>query len=1271
VFVPESVAKLGSKPNCYWKDSSNYEVILGYDATSAEEALMFKPEALVLRGGKPLKDPLVITVRRAEAVPRPKVVWDLPPYYNTCADLALSAEFTSGLANRSFKVEWTVNGQVRSTEGLKLVLPSGSVSGSLELALQVTNKFNETTTEKAALEESKFTFLAKVEVPKSVFYAAEALSMSAFYQSICKEPVSGLEFRWIDSNNSTLVSGPVFKSKPRDFKPGTPMNMTLELMQNSVVKARTKFKLDPARSPIKTKPSVQGRTTLSKFKSIEISLGLSDPDDPTFQNFAVNWTCTVEETGKDCNEVEARFLAVSGTTYAIPTDWKDPGYVYNVTGVGNANNKTVASTAMISYVAQKVPGLSIFQLNLVNPCLPFVLQGYVDPISDGDVYSFAWKQKTKFKATYSTNTKQQTLGFVAFGVEPGRDYTYELKVKNSVADSTASRTFTTNSWPENCAFSVSPNEGTELTDVFNFLVEGCSDPEGHLPLQYRYFARKSSGSLESLSPLIDNHYFKMLLGRYDSDEFTIVARVYDAYMCYSDLESRVLLYAAANKQQQASKVADETLAALRESSMDYRQAVANIAAVSASAFASNLTQTTTAADVLDTNDEVFKSSDVLEDADFATLADIVRVTTGSISSMNADNFLKSYEQVVKILTQTDTSSQDLTNTQLTSLSNLQTYSESDYCQDSCDNRELIYNAISNVSFAALKNDTINQTPNTYETDNAVIKPIRISASETNSSQSVPSKSDKGDQFSVNFGGTFCKDDCDQQVFDIVLASTPHTNSSNETTNSQFVSDTIYISVQTAGNLTLQGDIEGNSSVITGSVSPFTVTLPLFPWNSTEVPNCVVYNGEDGKYEKTKECKRVNYTEDALTCECYTLPVFVQARLEVEELANPENYIEHSTSFDIESILDAAFFIWVLVPCIATLYVFGFSTFYSVKDTEWKEIVQTKDRHIRAFAIGYMKRYLTASLMHVELNEFNASSQLERLLFAIVGDNKRIEICAKLNAIITEASYMEQLKLHHSCLLDDNAVSELLNRLVKCPEVMAEVHIPMLPTYDELRRESSCLSAIRLVIGVCVSKIKLESRIWSNWHIHLDWSRHSLRFNYNACTFFFCCFLAGTSLEFNQTQDTLEAANISLTLNYYDKIWSAIFSIFLSMMFTVLEQMTKAAVFIRPRKVKLMEWIGFGLSFGFIACSLVAIIARASDMKQDLLSEWLYNSLISVFLAFTITDFLVTLLFSVLTDWLPVVLSKVCFVLRCCKKKRQQIHLERWQSQPGELELGGI
>jgi hypothetical protein len=1272
VFVPESVAKLGSKPNCYWKDSSNYEVILGYDATSAEEALMFKPEALVLTGGRPLKDPLAITVIRVGSVPKPKVVWDLPPYYNTCADLALSAEFTSGLANRSFKVEWTVNGQVQSAGGLKLVLPSGFISGPLELALQVTNKFNETTTERAALEESKFTFLAKVEVPTSLFYAAVALTIPATFQSICKEPPNGLEFRWIDNNNSTLSIGPVFKSKPGDFKPGTSLNMTLELVQNSIVKASTKFKLEPVRSPLESKPSVQGPITLSKFKSIEISLGLYDPDNPIIQSFDVNWTCTVEETGKDCNEVEARFLAASGATYTIPADWKDPGYVYDVTGVGYANNKTVASTTMISYVAQQVPGLSISQLSLVNPCLPFVLQGYVDPISDSDEYSFAWKQVTKFNATYSTNTKQQTLGLTAFGVEPGSVYTFELKVRNSVAYSSASITFTTNSWPENCVFAVFPNEGTELTDVFNFLVEGCSDPEGHLPLQYKYFARKPSGSLESLSPLIDNPYFKMLLGRYDSDELTIVARVYDSYMCYSDLETRVILFTAASKQEQAAKVAEETLAALRESSMDYRQAIANIAAVSASAFASNLTQTQTAADVLDTNAEVFKNSYALEDADFAALADIVRVTTESITSITKDILLKSYEQVIYILTQTETSSQNLTNTQLTSLSNLQTYSESDYCQDSCDNRELLYNAISNVSFAALKNDTINQAPNTYETDNAVIKPIRISASETNSSQTVPSKSDKGDQFSVNFGGTLCKDDCNQQVYDIVLASTPHANSSNETTNSQLVSDTIYISVQTSGNLTLQGDIEGNPSVITGSVSPFTVTLPLFPWNSTEVPCCVVYNGAKGEYEKdTQECKRVNYTEDALICECYTLPVFVQAQLEVEELFNPIPYIIASTKFDFESILDAELFIWVLVPCFATFYIFGFSYFYSVKDTEWKEIVQTKDRHIRAFAIGYMKRYLTASSLHVELNEFNAAKQLERLFFTIVGNNVRIEILAKLNAIITETSYMEQLKLHHSGLLDDIAVSELLNDLFHNPEDIEEALVPMLPTYEHLRRDRGCLKAIWLVIEVCISKIRIESRIWSNWHINLDWSRPSLRFNYNACTFFFCCILAGTSLEFNQSQDTLKVANVSLTLNYYDKIWSAFSSICLALIFWVLDNQTKAAIFMRPRKVKLMEIIGLGLSWCFIAFSLLVITVRASDMKQDLLSEWLYNFAVSVFLAFTINDFLITLLLSLLTDWRPILSEKICFVLRCCKKSRKQIHLERWQSQPGEVELVGI
>jgi hypothetical protein len=552
-----------------------------------------------------------------------------------------------------------------------------------------------------------------------------------------------------------------------------------------------------------------------------------------------------------------------------------------------------------------------------------------------------------------------------------------------------------------------------------------------------------------------------------------------------------------------------------------------------------------------------------------------------------------------------------------------------------------------------------------------VKPIRISASETNSSQTLPSKSDSGDQFSVNFQETFCKDDCNQQVYDIVLASTPHANSSNQTINDQFVSDTIYISVQMAGNLTLQGDIKGNPSVITGSVNPFTVTLPLFAWNSTEVPTCVVYNGETGAYEKdTKECKRVNYTEDALICECYTLPVFVQGRLEVEELADPENYIVHSTSLDFARILDAEFFIWILVSCIATLYHFGFSIFYTIKDTEWKMIVRTKDEHIRNFAVDYMKLYLASNFSQVELSKFNAVSQLEQLLFLLIGDNKRIEIVAKLKAIITESNYMEQLNLHSAFLPDSNKVKQLLKRLTDCSEVMAEVSIPMFPTYDELREQrhdSGCLKAIWHVIWVCIEKVRIESRIWSNWHTHLDWSRPSLRFNYNACTFFFCCFLAGTSLAFDKSQDTIKVAHASITLNLYDKIWSLMFSLCFSIFFTVLEQMTKTANFIKPRKVKLMERVGYGLSWCFIAFSLVAIISKASDVMQDLLSEWLYNSIVSVFLAFTISDFLVTLLLSLLTDLFPTITANVCFVLRCCKKSRNQIRLERQHSRVQEFE----
>jgi hypothetical protein len=1050
--------------------------------------------------------------------------------------------------------------------------------------------------------------------------------------------------------------------------------MTLELMQSGIIKARTNFTLQPILSPLQIKPSVQGRITLCKFQLLDISLGLEDPDNPTLHNFPVNWTCTVDETGKDCDEVQARFLVsrVGGETYAIPTDWHEPGLVYNVTGVVNANNKTAGSTAMISYVAQKVPGLSIIQLGLVNPCMPVVLQGYVDPISDSDRYSFAWKQRTKFNTTYTTSTRQQTLGFAAFGVEPGRVYTYELKVKNSVADSTASTTFTTNSWPNNCVFTAFPNEGTELTDVFNFMVEGCSDPEDHLPLQYRYFTRKSSGALESLSSLIDDHYFKMLLGRYENDDFTVVARVYDAYECYTDLETRLTVHAVANKLEQASKVAQQTLAALRESSMDYRQAVASIAAAAVSAFASNSTQTATASDVLDTIAEVMKNSDTLKDADFATLADIVRVTTGSISSMNDYNFPKSYDQVVRILTQTETSTPDLTQTQLTSLSNLQTYSESDLCQGTCDNRELLYTAISNVSFAALKNDTINQTPNIYETDNAIVKPIRISASETNSSQTLPSKSDSGDQFSVNFQGTFCKDDCKQQVYDIVLASTPHPNSSNQTNSTQFVSDTIYISVQMAGNLTLQGDIKGKPSVITGSVNPFTVTLPLSAWNSTEVPTCVVYNDETGAYEKdTKECKRVNYTEDALICECYTLPVFVQASLELSELANPEIYIENSTKFNLARILDAEFFIWIIVSCIATLYFFGFSVFYTIKDTDWKKIVRTKDEHIRNFAIDYMKLYIRSNSPQVELSKFSAESQLERLLITIIGKNKRNEIVAKLKTMITESNYMQKLNLQSAFLPDDNKVKQLLKELTARREVMAEVSIPMFPSYDELK-EIGCCNTIRRIAEVCIEKVRIESRIWSNWHTHLDWSRPSLRFNYNACTFFFCCFLAGTSLTFDKSQDTLTVAHASITLNLYDKIWSLIFSLCFSIFISILEKIAKAAIFIKPCRVKLMEWIGFVVSWCFIAFSLAAIISKASDVMQDLLSEWLYNSIVSVFLAFTISDFLITLLLSLLADWLPTITAKVCFVLRCCKKSKNQSNLERQQSRvQQEIELGSL
>jgi hypothetical protein len=378
---------------------------------------------------------------------------------------------------------------------------------------------------------------------------------------------------------------------------------------------------------------------------------------------------------------------------------------------------------------------------------------------------------------------------------------------------------------------------------------------------------------------------------------------------------------------------------------------------------------------------------------------------------------------------------------------------------------------------------------------------------------------------------------------------------------------------------------------------------------------------------------------------------VQARLEAEEVLNPESYIAHLTSFDFARILNAEFFIWILVPCFATLYLFGFCVFYTIKDSEWRQIVEIKNLQLRIFAVKYMN-ICKLSNSRLDLTKSTAVEQLEEMIEAVFKENKRNPIFDRLKGIITEKNYMAQLELH-KCLPDNCKVKDLLIGLAACKEVMKEPLIPMFPSYDELKQKG-CLNKIWHVVDVCIEKVRIESRIWNNLHIHLDWSRPSLRFNYNACTFFFCCFLAGTSLTFDNQDTTLHAANASMNINIYDKFWSFAFSSFLAIFFKIFDKMTKDAIFIRPSRVKLLERLRFGITWFFIVCSLVAIIARASDVMQDLLSEWLYNSAINVLIAFTISDFVITLLISFVCDCFPTI-KKV--ILR----QRSRVQAESEQS----------
>jgi len=1230
IFEDDSMKKLGDNPICSWLNPQNLEITLGYDAMSDEGNVTFAITSLKMRGGRTPKEPLVIQVLHTTSLPSPSIVWEMPPYYNTCKNLTFSAEKSSGFANRAYNAVWKLNGRNLGTQALKIKLSTEEIGGELEISLNVTNKFGQSDYKVVKIPETKHTFWIKPQNPRSVYKAASSIFIETSTIILCDETPAGMQYVWLDGKNNSIGNSSNLSLKPLFFKPETAQNIEVKLMQGVKIRAESKLSFNLQPSPLVMSPNYKGNVVISKNANTKIDPKIRDPDDPDFKDFIVTWNCTWMETGQPCPPRKKNFRGLnSGQVYPITQDSFNPFYNYNLTAVISNGKKTTKLETLMYYSALKVPGLSIQDPGLVNPRKPLIIATVVDPVPNlDDEYKYQWTQLTHFKAGYSTSLKQQTLGFEPDSLEPNKVYTLSVTVTNTVADSTVSVSFPVNHWPIDCAFTISPTSGIELVDYFQFEVSSCTDPEEHYPLKYQYFTKMPDGSLESITPVISVSYWTQFMGRSKGNLIEVVARIYDSEDCYDDRQAYITLNPNKDPVGKASSLVSSTLEGLRNSTVTYRDAISNLAGSVMSTFYNEtyMDYSKISEDCMTALQEIIQLDIDYRDEDLTSIADIMNIATSSTSSLKEWIVTQSLNLTLTILRSLDDANKLTSATLLEVHSNLLDYSVGT-CLNYCKIVSQIYDANMEVAFDSLKNNTINQVPVIYETDEFTIKPSRILGTESNNTFTIDSTTSTSPQ-KVNFNGALCST-CDNQILDIVLMSTQGMLDFN-TSNVTALSNALTVSARSVGVLLLSGEVEQELQPIVGKLnSSVSINLPLGEFSLLKgKPSCSNFNLTSGQFEMNDHCREVSFNLTYLTCSCDYLPVTVQASL---DLWDPEPYFVEWPPKATDEPAEESISYWI-VGGLFNLWVGLLTAVCVVKDSAWRikwnyrgEIVRKailtlarlyNDRHSQRIETETLsKDFVIKQLSKCSEEPKIISWSFKRKIIQFVGRGGGFELFKTLDASDRP--------------LDDYIVSQ---------------HMNFTPANSTNKRSNSqnptqLSSNDRLPI---MNNLLIQSRLWNFWTNNESYSPNSLRFNYVVSLLLFIIYTDANNLAFNKD---VSVEQINLSFTFYGLIWGSAALVALIAVSSCIERMNEQWIFVKSRKLQIRLYsVQMAITSLLNLGMLHSVYSKLSDFNASEVRSWLVNSSISVFIVCFVLDFVITYFLTLNLIGLIKVLS------RCCRSK---------------------